>query len=651
METAVQIVYVKSASYLLTNGCSKASIHLYGIQDVVSTPTNWIEKDILIFPAACGAKTYFWIHRNISNKLAFAMLIVCNRGSRKLVTNKSCAYRLFSSKPIQNPTVPKRSGGSSFIFLSGVASTAIIGGTAFLSFEMERSEKFASQVEQMSPFLAHFLKPYRSVWKSMVKKDPAPPKVLIAEPVVSQAAKPLQVNNQPPPPPSKAINEGFDAKLLKEAKAAVASYEALIARSKVPPASPVVKAVIPEPSTPINPQKDALITSEKDSSSDSTSHVAKPTPLHTNIVSSSEDIAHQVEAAFLRDVEHMSEVALRVRLAQLAAELADRTKWEGIRLHESLKQAEATLASHYADQLQNERVAHGLETEKLLAQQERELRTEATQKIQEVQDQMDARLHSLIRSQAEGFKASLTSELTAQEERLKKDAAEELALQLARIKEKHVRDSLPIVAEIEILRGQLTAINETIEQAHFLRTESNRIHKMSAAVLALAGALENTSQPISNDVRALKEICAEDNLVRTLLGSLPAHVVEEGVPTIDELKLRFEVVRDEMRKAALAPESAPAYLGQVLGSILSSIMWTPKGYVQGHGIEEILSRVTYLLSFGDLNGALIELSSVKGFPKKLANDWERSVKDRLELEQVTKALKATAAIRHISLVD
>ena len=54
-----------------------------------------------------------------------------------------------------------------------------------------------------------------------------------------------------------------------------------------------------------------------------------------------------------------------------------------------------------------------------------------------------------------------------------------------------------------------------------------------------------------------------------------------------------------MRKAALAPESAPPLIGQLIGSLLAGITWSPKGYVRGDGVEEVLARAQYLLDRGD----------------------------------------------------
>ena len=55
----------------------------------------------------------------------------------------------------------------------------------------------------------------------------------------------------------------------------------------------------------------------------------------------------ELESSLLKDLEHMNEDQLRLRVAQLASEFFERTKWEGIRLHQSLRQLEGDITKRY----------------------------------------------------------------------------------------------------------------------------------------------------------------------------------------------------------------------------------------------------------------------------------------------------------------
>ena len=55
-----------------------------------------------------------------------------------------------------------------------------------------------------------------------------------------------------------------------------------------------------------------------------------------------------LQLSLLQNLSSLDEIELRERITQLAAEFFERTKWEGLRLHESLKQLESELTTKYS---------------------------------------------------------------------------------------------------------------------------------------------------------------------------------------------------------------------------------------------------------------------------------------------------------------
>jgi hypothetical protein len=96
-----------------------------------------------------------------------------------------------------------------------------------------------------------------------------------------------------------------------------------------------------------------------------------------------------------------------------------------------------------------------------------------------------------------------------------------------------------------------------------------------------------------------------------VVANLPKEALSQGVPSLEELTLRFAVVREEVRKANLAPEGLPAVVSQAIGSAMAKVYWTPSGPVQGDGAEEILSRAAHRLDNRDLQGSLSELKALE----------------------------------------
>lgn len=140
---------------------------------------------------------------------------------------------------------------------------------------------------------------------------------------------------------------------------------------------------------------------------------------------------------------------------------------------------------------------------------------------------------------------------------------------------------------------------------------------------------------------------------------MPVRALEEGVPTAEELRARFNAVKSEVRRAALVPANAPSVIGQAVGSILAALSWAPKGFVPGEGLEEILARASYFIDQGDLRNCLKELQLVEGVAGSSSssspntassqmNDWTALAEDRLAVEELVGALTTAAALRHIA---
>ena len=109
------------------------------------------------------------------------------------------------------------------------------------------------------------------------------------------------------------------------------------------------------------------------------------------------------------------------------------------------------------------------------------------------------------------------------------------------------------------------------------------------------------------------------------------------------------VLREELRKASLAPQNAPnAMVGQFIGSMLAAVTWAPSGYVRGQGLEEVLSRATHFVDKGLMRQALQELDGglKGGYTGVLMADWRQAVEERLAVDQSLKIIKAALMLRH-----
>jgi hypothetical protein len=266
----------------------------------------------------------------------------------------------------------------------------------------------------------------------------------------------------------------------------------------------------------------------------------------------------ELELTLLSDINELDADALRTRVVQLTAEFFERTKWEGIRLHQTLKQVENEITRRYMDLMQQQR-------EEL----ERESKAKLSLKEEEISKEFLKSSKESIDKQAKEFEEYLNKALDAQANILVEEMKEKMNHDFAVLREKHVKEKLETQETIQKLRTQLELFNNIVDKNHLKKSESRNIHQQSAVILALETKL-STSKPIENDIKNVKDVCYNDNLTMSILQTIPNDVYKSGVLTVPELKSRFHVVRAEVRKVSLAPESefVPSIIGHFVGMFL-----------------------------------------------------------------------------------
>jgi hypothetical protein len=86
--------------------------------------------------------------------------------------------------------------------------------------------------------------------------------------------------------------------------------------------------------------------------------------------------------------------------------------------------------------------------------------------------------------------------------------------------------------------------------------------------------------------------------------------VEQGVPTLSELQVRFPTVQSAAREAAFVPEASQGMAGHMFATALAAVTIKPRGLVEGAGADEVLARAAYHVERGDLPKAVHELDAL-----------------------------------------
>ena len=259
----------------------------------------------------------------------------------------------------------------------------------------------------------------------------------------------------------------------------------------------------------------------------------------------------------------------------------------------------------------------------------------------------EKRLKFALGAQAEDLKEAFTRDLTNKAEAIRAEVQDDMAHHIAVIREQHVKELVAMQQQLTALHGELAAFAAVAESTDVASQSSVHQHKNSAALLALEGAL-TSSKPFSTELAAVRAAATKeaDALALAVVATIPAGTPAAGVPTFQELRARFAVVRGEARKAAYAPDQAPTIMGQVIGSALAAVAPAPKGYVAGTGVDETLARAAFFLDRGNLSAAVKEVSGLQGYPRVLVNDWQTAAAARLVVDQAATTLRTSAVLRH-----
>lgn len=354
----------------------------------------------------------------------------------------------------------------------------------------------------------------------------------------------------------------------------------------------------------------------------------------------------EMERHYLVGVEDLSANELRKRMQDLVSDYAERSTWEAVRLHQSVRHVEKELADHYASTIAQHNAELELKFERDLAKRETDVRIEMSHIINDLREAQEFRIQDALKSQERALQASFDKEKETLETNIRKLAEQDHLADLAKFKLEQMNKLLDLHKSLEEALSHVAYFDKLSDQIIENKRNSARAHEASAALLALEVAM-STSRPIQGEVDAVKKLCDPNSVVCTLLACIPSQVCVGGAPTITELRARFVVAKEEARKAALAPNNAPKMIGQMIGSTLAALLWEVEGNIPGKTEEAILARASYFLDHGNLRPAFEQLTELRGYPKSLMKDWEVSAHQRLVTDQTIDCLKAAIAIEHL----
>ena len=364
-------------------------------------------------------------------------------------------------------------------------------------------------------------------------------------------------------------------------------------------------------------------------------------------------LRQEFEQKLLTNVQNMSPEELRLRVIQLNTELVERGKWEGLRLQNSIQKVENELTSAYHMLLEQQEKELVNELNQKLATQESMYQLELATRMNEFSTQSDVKTEAILAEEKKKYELLLEQEKARILEETTKDLQQDLHNQVALLRNEQIQQLVAVQKDVESLKMKLSVYDITANNIEELTKKSTAAHQETAVLIALENALSQPSKPFKNELLAAKQFAklSEDTkLLAVVLDSIPSQLAETSTPpSWQEIKYRFQIVREELRKEALAPPAMKGFLGSAIGTTLANLSSPPEGNILGDGVEETLARVQYNLDKGLWAKAYAEASSIKGYSQTLAKDWIQLAESRLIVDQTLQVLRADLLVNHASL--
>ncbi|KAG9408028.1 hypothetical protein AC1031_021268 [Aphanomyces cochlioides] len=355
-----------------------------------------------------------------------------------------------------------------------------------------------------------------------------------------------------------------------------------------------------------------------------------------------EALSEELDNTILADIKELDAETLRLRVAQLATEMKNRSKWEAVRMLESLKRMEEEVHAQHAELLRQQDIMHKELLARELRLQEEVLTRTARKELNGLREQHDAQLIALVTTQKAQIQAEFDKNLAALKAESEKKIQEQIAQKAREIQAVAQKEQAGRIKELEAIRVELKAVNELLGRTSDYEAFSHQVHKVSVAALALTNRIE-AAAPLHNEIRALRTAGKGDKFIEETIKTLAP--LADGAPSVAQLQQRFKQVQKAARQAALVPENSNGLVGHLFANALYFFMIPPGGPIQGDDAEAIFSRADYALRGGDIESALIEMDKLAGLPREVVSDWVVAAKSRLAVEQTAKVVKA-----HVSLL-
>jgi len=333
------------------------------------------------------------------------------------------------------------------------------------------------------------------------------------------------------------------------------------------------------------------------------------------------------------------------KVLYLQQELAKQQTLEQQRFKQALEKLKIEAQMSASEKMDNE-----------MERQKREMEIEHQKRLASLKEDAEAELRIQLRRQAAAHCDHITDVLTVQEAELTRKHEHNVDEQLSKVESNYL-------SKLSQLNGSVEGLVSALEKRSQADKESVDAQKLWLACLSLRNSielgnisaedLETTMKPLDKEIKAIKGLAGECELVNAIVTGIPAEAVERGVYTETALRDRFNRVESVARRVARIGDEGGSlfmyglsYLESML--LIDTATRSPTGSnqpidPQSLNCHAILSEARFSLERGDVVRAVQFMRLLQGEPRRVATDWISEARLHLEAKQASEALIAHAA--------
>jgi len=294
-----------------------------------------------------------------------------------------------------------------------------------------------------------------------------------------------------------------------------------------------------------------------------------------------------------------------------------------------------------------------LDVQSELDAQRRELEVEHHRKLSALREEMEKEMRTQLRRQAAAHADHINDVLEVQAKELNRLHERSLDESLTNERTTHKR-------ELANIKGSLEGLNKAMEDKSFMSNVAFESQEFWLACVALQKTVEEgiDNETLASKIKALEAAVEKsvafqkDDLIQSLLQSIPQAAKSQGVPPCGEIKTRFSKVEEMAKRTALVGEDGGSLLLFGLSYLQNLLVISPRRSappknepldVEALNTFDIVWLARSAMETDDLEQAIKYMNLLKGEPKRQASDWLQSATVYLEMQQLCQALASYAS--------